>query len=73
VVLLYLFAQVFNKAADFTDSHRLFFNFITPSIYNLSQRCGSGFRARRGAAQKRSIHVGMWAFWADSQHGHGLL
>ena len=49
---------------------------------NLSQKCGSGFRApqkrdymsnlnrlryasRREAAQKRSIHVSMWAFWAD--------
>ena len=29
--------------------------------------------ARRGWAQKRSMHVSMWAFWADLQHSHGHL
>jgi len=29
------------------------------SNMNLSQKCGSGFRARRGAAEKRSIHGSM--------------
>jgi len=40
---------------------------------NPSQKCGSGFRARRGSAQKRSIHASMWAFWADPQRRPGHL